>query len=85
MLLVVETKNCIHIFLNSVKLDILKLISGIIEEIREGQKIDVVFVDRLVLTNQGKGGDFRIDENDVTRFRDGVCILDVPKIKKSIL
>lgn len=42
-------------------------------------------VDRLVLINHNKGGDFRIDENDVMRFRHKVCILEVPELKKSIL
>lgn len=42
-------------------------------------------VDHLVLINQGKGCDFRINENDVMRFRDMVCVLDVLELKKSIL
>ncbi|XP_050918879.1 uncharacterized protein LOC127136354 [Lathyrus oleraceus] len=70
---------------NSVKLGILKLTSGILEEIIEGQKTDVEFVDRLVLINQDKGGDFRIDKNDVMKFRARVSVLNVPKLKKSIL
>lgn len=35
--------------------------------------------------NQGQYGDFRIDENGVMRFRDRVCVSEVPKIQKSIL
>ena len=62
---------------NSVKLGILKLISGILEEIREGQKTDLGLIDRLMLINQGEGGDFRVDENGVIRFRDRVCVIDV--------
>ena len=42
-------------------------------------------VDQFTLINQGNGGEFRIDENSVLRFRDRVCIPDVPEIKKSIL
>lgn len=38
-----------------------------------------------MLTNQGKGGDFRIDENGVMRFRDMICVSDVSEFKKSIL
>lgn len=38
-----------------------------------------------MLLNQGKGGDFRIDENGVMRFRDIVCVPDLPEFKKSIL
>ena len=55
---------------NSVKFGMLKLNSDILEEIKEGQNIDVGLVDRLVLTNQGKICDFRIDENSMMRFRD---------------
>lgn len=70
---------------NSVKFDMLKLTSGILEEIIEGQKINVGLVDRLVLMNQGKDGDFRVDENGVMRFRDRVCVPDMSDLKKSIL
>ncbi|XP_050908927.1 uncharacterized protein LOC127122669 [Lathyrus oleraceus] len=70
---------------NSVKLGMLKLTSGILEEIRESQKSDLSLVDCLTLINQGNGGDFRVDENGVMRFRDRVCVPDVPNIKKSIL
>lgn len=70
---------------NSVKLGMLKLTSGILEEIKEIQKTYVALVDQLVLINQGKGGDFRIDENDVMKFRDKVYVTDVPELKRSIL
>lgn len=70
---------------NNVKLGMLKLNSGILEEVREGQKDDLGMVDRLVSIILGKGGDFIIDENGVMRFRDSVCVSDVPKLKKSIL
>lgn len=38
-----------------------------------------------MLMNQGKIGDFRINENGVMRFRDMVYVPDVPKLKKSIM
>lgn len=63
----------------------LKLISDILEEIGEGQKIDLRLVDWLVSINQGQGGDFKIDENGVIRFRDRVCVSYVLELKKSIL
>lgn len=69
----------------SVRLGMLKSTSSIIEEIKEGQKIDIGLVDRLVLINQNKGGVFRIDEYGVMMFKDKVCIPDVPELKKSIL
>src|ERR1044072_4757161 len=43
---------------NSVKLGMLKLTSGILEEIRNGQKSDVGLVDKMTLINQGQGGGF---------------------------
>lgn len=52
-----------EVTLNSVKLGMLKLTSGILEEIREGWKLDLEWIDRLVLINQGKEVDFRIDED----------------------
>ena len=42
-------------------------------------------VDQLMLINQNKGGEFRIDENGMIRFRDMICVQDVPEIKRSIL
>jgi len=45
----------------SVKLGMLKLTSNILEEIKKGQKDDLELVDRVVLVNQGKGVDFKLD------------------------
>ena len=70
---------------NSVKLGMLKLTSGILDEIREGQKSDMLLVDKLTLVNQGQGGEFRVDENGVLKFGNRVCIPDVTELKKSIL
>ncbi|XP_050878547.1 uncharacterized protein LOC127082357 [Lathyrus oleraceus] len=53
-----------------VELGMLKLTSGILDEIREGHKSNLVLVDRLSLINQGKGDDFRIDENGIMRCHD---------------
>ena len=55
------------------------------EEIKSGQKEDLGHVDRVVLVNQGKGADFRLDQNGVLMFRDRVCVPDVPELKKCIL
>lgn len=63
---------------NNLKLGMLKLTSGILEEIIYGQKIDLGLIGRLVLINQGKEVDFRIYENDVMTFCEKVCVLDVP-------
>ena len=59
----------------------LKLTCGILYEIREGQKSDLKLVDVMTLINQGKGGDFRIDENGIMRCRDRVCVPDVAGLK----
>ncbi|XP_050920296.1 uncharacterized protein LOC127137932 [Lathyrus oleraceus] len=62
-----------------VKLGMLKLTCGILDQIREGQKSNLVLVDRLTLINQGKGGDFHIDENGIMRCHDRVYVPDVTK------
>src|SRR4051812_9767052 len=69
----------------SVKLGMLKLTSGILEEIREGQKADVGLIDKLTLVNQGKTSEFRVDENGILRFGDRVCVPDVDELRKRIL
>ena len=53
-----------------VRLGMLKLTSNILEEIKNGQKKDLELADRVMLVNQGKGGDFRLGENGVLMFRD---------------
>lgn len=71
--------------LNSVKLGMLKLTSGTIEEIGEGLKSNLRLIDWLVLINQGKVVDFRINENGDMCFYDRVCVPDELELKKSIL
>lgn len=70
---------------SGVNLRMLKLASNILEEIKNTQKEDLELVDRAVLVNQGKSVDFRLDENGVLMFRDRVCVLGVPELKKRIL
>lgn len=38
-----------------------------------------------MLINQGKSGELRIDENGAMRFRDRVCVRNVPGLKEIIL
>ena len=59
--------------------------SNILEEIKEGQKVDLELVVHLVLVNHGKGVDFRLSENVVLMFQDRVCVSDVNELKKRIL
>ena len=47
--------------------------------------MDLELVDCLVSINQGKEKDFRLDEIRVIRFRDRVCVPDVPRLKRKIL
>src|ERR1043165_9153975 len=70
---------------NNVKLGMLKLTSGTLDEILIGQKSDVGLVDKLTLINQGQGSEFLFDENGVMRFGDRVCVPDIAEIRKSIL
>jgi len=70
---------------SGVKLRMLKLTNNIFEEIKERQKVDLELVDRLVLVNQGKEKDFKVDENGVMKFYDKVCAPDVPELKRKIL
>ena len=67
---------------DGVRLGMLKLTSNILEEIRKGQKEDLELVDHVVLINQGKGVDFRLDQNGVLMFRDRVYVPDVPELKR---
>ena len=39
----------------------------------------------MVLVNQGKGGDFSLDEDGVLMFRDRVCVSSVLELKRRIL
>ena len=67
-----------------VKLGRLKFTSVILDEIREGQKSDLVLGDKLMLINKGRGGDFQIDENGIMRCHDRVCVLNIADLKKRI-
>jgi len=67
------------------RIRMLKLTSNILEEIKNGQKEDLELVDRVVLVNQGKGGDFKLGENCVLMFRGRVCVPDVLELKRQIL
>jgi len=51
-----------------VKLGMLKLTSQMLVEIKEGQKTDLELVDCLTLINHGEEVNFKIDENEITKF-----------------
>ncbi|MCH97414.1 retrotransposon protein, partial [Trifolium medium] len=69
----------------SVRLGMLKLTNLFLEDVRECQKVDKKLIEKLVLINEGKETNFKVDENRVMRFRGRVCVPDVPELKKMIL
>lgn len=70
---------------NSGKWSMLKLTSGILKKIKEGQKVDLGWIEWLVLINQAKDVDFTIDVNGVKRFRDIVYVPNMLELKKCII
>ncbi|MCI93168.1 hypothetical protein A2U01_0114466, partial [Trifolium medium] len=42
-------------------------------------------MEKLVLINEGKKTNIKVDENGVVRFRGRVCVPDVPKLRKMIM
>ncbi|MCI54750.1 hypothetical protein A2U01_0076000, partial [Trifolium medium] len=63
----------------------LKLTNLFLEEIKECQKRDRKLMEKLVLINEGKETDFRVDGSRVIRYRGRVCVPDVPELRKMIL
>jgi hypothetical protein len=53
---------------NSLKLGMLKVTNNVLEEIKEGQRTDPELVKQLELINQGRGVDFKVDKDRITRF-----------------
>lgn len=74
-----------EVTLQSVNLGMLKTNSVVLEEIRESHWTDLELVDCLALINQGRGGDFMIDDNGVIKFRDRICVPDMAEHEKSII
>lgn len=63
----------------------LKLTRDVLEEIKEGQMLDLRLIEQLALINQGKGIYFKVEENLIIRFLDKVWVLDFPELKKRIM
>lgn len=68
---------------DSVKLGMLKLTSGFLDEIRESQKLNVALVGRMSSVSEDKY--FRVNENVILKFWYKVCVLNVRELKKTIL
>ncbi|MCI82418.1 hypothetical protein A2U01_0103692, partial [Trifolium medium] len=62
----------------------LKLTNPFLEDIKECQKTDRKLMEKLVLINEGKETNIKVDENGVMRFHGRVCVPDVPELKKMI-
>ncbi|XP_050878353.1 uncharacterized protein LOC127082171 [Lathyrus oleraceus] len=67
----------------SVRLGMLKLTSGFLGDIGEIQKLDVALVDCMSSVNQSEDEEFRVDENGILKFKNRVCVCDVPELKKT--
>nr|KYP37777.1 Transposon Ty3-I Gag-Pol polyprotein [Cajanus cajan] len=69
----------------SIKLGALRVTNSLIDEIREGQKMDPFLLSRVEKLNQGVKSEFRIGVDGVLRFKDRLCIPSVPELKRAIL
>jgi hypothetical protein len=56
---------------NSLKWGMLKVTNNVLEEIKEGQRTDPELVKQQELINQGRGVDFKVDKDGITRFTSG--------------
>ncbi|MCI37011.1 hypothetical protein A2U01_0058235, partial [Trifolium medium] len=63
----------------------LKLTNPFLEDIKECQKTDERLMKKLVLINERKKTNIKVDENGVMRFHGRVCVPDVPELKKMIM
>ncbi|MCI59247.1 putative DNA/RNA polymerase superfamily protein, partial [Trifolium medium] len=63
----------------------LKLRNPFIEDIKERQKSDKRLMEKMILINEGKETNIKVDENGVMRFHGRVCVPDVPELKKMIM
>ncbi|XP_058761006.1 uncharacterized protein LOC131634367 [Vicia villosa] len=69
----------------SVMLGMLNINSDFLDSIKEAHKLDVKLVDLMIVSKKIEGGDFKVDEQGVLRFRDRICIPDDSQMKKMIL
>lgn len=69
----------------SVKLGMLKINNDCLHHIRENQKLDVKLVDVMTNLNKSENVNFKIDEQDVLRFYDRICIPDNEDLRRVIL
>ncbi|MCI45600.1 hypothetical protein A2U01_0066839, partial [Trifolium medium] len=53
----------------SVRVGMLKLTNPFLDEIKECQRTDKKLMEKLVLINEGKENDFKVDENGIIKYR----------------
>ncbi|MCI77448.1 hypothetical protein A2U01_0098718, partial [Trifolium medium] len=54
----------------------LKMTNPFLEDIRERQKLDQRLMEKMLLINEGKDTNIKIDESGVMRFHGRVCVPD---------
>ncbi|XP_073219904.1 uncharacterized protein [Cicer arietinum] len=69
----------------SIKLGMLKVTSGLLEEIEKNQKLDLYLLDKLQSIDQGREPDFKIGVDGILRFKERICVPDVEELRKMIL
>ncbi|XP_073222428.1 uncharacterized protein [Cicer arietinum] len=69
----------------SIKLGMLKVTSGLLEEIEKSQKLDLYLLDKLQSIDQGREPDFKIGVDGILRFKERICVPDVEELRKMIL
>ena len=70
---------------DSVRLGMLKVTNDFLLSVREKQRLDLKFVDLMLVGNQSGNDDFKVDDQGVLRFRGRICIPDDAELKKMIL
>lgn len=73
-----------EIMLNNVMLGMLKLTRNVLYEIKEGQRLDLCLLDHLVLVNQWKGMNFKVDNNEIVEFHDKVVCQRYLNLKRGL-
>jgi hypothetical protein len=70
---------------NSLKLGMLKVTNNVLEEIKEGQRTDPELVKQQELINQGRGVDFKVNEDGIMRINNMICVPYILGLKESAL
>ena len=67
------------------RLGVLKVTSGLMSEILEGQQIDPFLMAQCEAITAGKESHFIVGSDGVLRFHDRVCVPSIPELRKVIL